>query len=760
MPLIERGICMGAFGTIFRDISKRIAETVKDATKKVADENGWKAEDGWTEEASDEPEAPRLKPEQLSDLDKKIEAIEAIPESIKQAATIEANKATGQAADANTTDDGEEQDAEDAKRSAINPNFNADYDPSKSFMGVIDSTSGASAMPTTDSNRAYNDLFAKEGYDGDTDSENWWDKLGGWIMGSGASTNPELTQAQMDRPEVYGTSDDRDKIAFDSGAKLGEAVDRYREQGVDDGTLNETNLTSNFMTKDQALKYYDAGMYAPDGRTREDLELLPEGTVLNKRDEQMNNGFTPYVPDEETYLHMNAQNFLAAPANAAAGLRDLRGNLTDYTIDVDGQKISADNFDKDKARKWYEDELAKAQSQPRTYEVIGQDGNPIYEFDGNITGATYEDDGTIRVDFDNANPIWLNGEGYESPLAEYKYMFQTPENIRAKEVELPNYLMNDGSEVSGKNVERILNDMADRYQGGEGSDEGISYNFDAFGIPNLAKPQEMMGDLTDGNWGDIAPIMVDTIASSAPYFYKRIAFPVALSEAYLASKDLDPTQTTQGHFNGIGDIDDATREELLAKGVDPDEYEKKRRDDYVSKVIASAVMPLTEYGLGGIGGGVGGKIFGKLGEKVGPRAWLPWARSAFGAVGEGLEEIPSNLVEDVRSNGISGIYADDITDDDGNVLTDENGNALKDQNTDLMKRLRNYTDSWGEAFTLGSLLGGLFETTKIPSNIRESKWMDALRKAEKETQFDPEMNGANDVSPKIEWTNTLRKDGE
>lgn len=757
MPLIERGICMGAFGAIFRDISKRIAESVKDATKKVANDNGWKAEDGWTEKAPVEPEAPRPKPEQLADLDKKIEAIEAIPESIKQAVTMKADEARGQVADANATEDGEGQNAEDAERSAINPNFNAGYDPSKSFMGIVDSTSGASAMPTTDSNRAYNDLFAKEGYDGDTDSENWWDKLGGWIMGSGASTNPELAQAQMDRPEVYGTSDDRDRIASDSGAKLGEAVDRYREQGIDDGTLNETNLTSNFMTKDQALKYYDAGMYAPDGRTREDLELLPEGTVLNKRDEQMNNGFIPYVPDDETYLHMNAQNLLAAPANAAAGLRDLRGNLTDYTIDVDGQKISADNFDKDKARKWYEDELAKAQSQPTTYEVIGKDGNPIWEFDGNITGATYEKDGTIRVDFDNANPIWLNGEGYESPLAEYEYMFQTPENIRTKEVELPNYQMDDGTEVSGKNVERILNDMADRYQGGEGSDEGISYDF---GFGNLAKPQEMMGDLTAGNWGDIAPIMLDTIASSAPYFDKRIAFPVALSEAYLASKDLDPAQTTQGHFNGIGDIDDATRDKLLAKGIDPDEYEKKRRDDYASKVIASAIMPIFEYGLGGIGGGVGGKLIGKLGKKVGPRAWLPWARSALGTVGEGLEEIPSNLVEDMRSNGISGIYADDLTDENGNVLTDKNGNALKDYDTDLLKRNKNYTDSWGEAFTLGSALGGLYETTKIPSNIKESKWMNALRKAEKETQFDPEMNGANDVSPQIEWTNTLRRDGE
>lgn len=757
MPLIERGICMGAFGTIFRDISKRIAETVKDATKKAADENGWKAKDGWTEEASVESEVPRPNQDQLADLDKKIDGIVAIPESIKQAATIEANKSKGQAADANATEDGEEQDAEDAERSAINPNFNAGYDPSRSFMGVIDSMSGASATPTTDSNRAYNDLFAKEGYDGDTDSENWWDKIGDWIMGSGASTNPELTQAQMDRPEVYGTSDDRDKIASDSGAKLGEVVDRYREQGIDDGTLNETNLTSNFMTKDQALKYYDAGMYSPDGRTREDLELLPEGTVLNKRDEQMNNGFTPYVPDDETYLHMNVQNVLAAPANAAAGLRDLRGNLTDYTIDIDGQKISADNFNKDKARKWYEDELAKAQSQPKTYEVIGQDGNPIWEFDGNITGATYEDDGTIRVNFDNANPIWLNGEGYESPLAEYKYMFQTPENIRTKEVELPNYQMDDGSEVSGKNVERILNDMADRYQGGKGSDEGISYDF---GTANIGKPQEMTGDLTDDNWGDIVPIMLDVVASSSPYFNRKIAFPVALSEAYLSSKDLDPTQTTQGHFNGIGDIDDATREELLAQGIDPDEYEKRRDDDYASKVIASAAMPITEYGLGGIGGGVGGKLIGKLGKKVGPRAWLPWAKSALGTVGEGLEEIPSNLVEDVRSNGINGIYADDLTDDYGNVLTDENGNALKDQDTDWLKRLDNYTDSWGEAFTLGALLGGLFETTKVPSNIRESKWMDALRKAEKETQFDPEMNGANDVSPQIEWTNTLRRDGE
>lgn len=748
---------MGAFGAIFRDISKRIAESVKDATKKVANDNGWKAEDGWTEKAPVEPEAPRPKPEQLADLDKKIEAIEAIPESIKQAVTMKADEARGQVADANATEDGEGQNAEDAERSAINPNFNAGYDPSKSFMGIVDSTSGASAMPTTDSNRAYNDLFAKEGYDGDSDSENWWDKIGDWIMGSGVSTNQELAKAQMDRPEVYGTSDDRDKIAFDSGAKLGEAVDRYREQGKDDGTLNETNLTSNFMTKDQALKYYDAGMYGPNGRTREDLELLPDGTTLNKRDEQMNYGFTPYVPDEETYLHMNVQDLLAALANAAAGLRDLRGNLTDYTIDVDGQKISADNFDKDKARKWYEDELAKAQSQPTTYEVIGKDGNPIWEFDGNITGATYEKDGTIRVDFDNANPIWLNGEGYESPLAEYEYMFQTPENIRTKEVELPNYQMDDGTEVSGKNVERILNDMADRYQGGEGSDEGISYDF---GFGNLAKPQEMMGDLTAGNWGDIAPIMLDTIASSAPYFDKRIAFPVALSEAYLASKDLDPAQTTQGHFNGIGDIDDATRDKLLAKGIDPDEYEKKRRDDYASKVIASAIMPIFEYGLGGIGGGVGGKLIGKLGKKVGPRAWLPWARSALGTVGEGLEEIPSNLVEDMRSNGISGIYADDLTDENGNVLTDKNGNALKDYDTDLLKRNKNYTDSWGEAFTLGSALGGLYETTKIPSNIKESKWMNALRKAEKETQFDPEMNGANDVSPQIEWTNTLRRDGE
>lgn len=618
----------------------------------------------------------------------------------------------------------EDQRLKDIERMALNPNFDAGFDPQKSFTGTIDSMSDWD-MPTKDSNRTYNDLFMSEGYQPKEDQDNWWDHAGNFAALSGFDgTNPEFRTLAT----YHGNPSDTAEVQNQAAGELSKAVDRYHDSGVDDGTLNENNLTSNFMTGDRYIQYRNAGIPGMD------VEDIDPNAIYNKRAEQGENGFLPYVPNDSALLKMSTQNVLAMPSDLASGLRNLREDVLPYTIDVDGRKISSADFDQDKAYKYHQAAAEEAREQvensPEVYEIIGKDGGVIYDQDSPVIDAYEDASGNVNVSFANGKSITLDGEGYESPIDEFQYMFQTEGNRRRKapELNLPNYVMKNGEEMNIEDVERVLNDIAYMSNPDEKKDlddPGVNYDF---GLLNERKPQSMTGELTKGDWGDIVPIAWDTVASSAPYFAKKIAWPVGLSNAYTASRDIDPYQTESDRtYVGPGKIGDDVRAEMEEQGVDVDEYEKRRNgSNYVQRIGANAFMPLTEYGWGNIGEKVSNPIVKLMHRKLGDKAWMPAADWASGVIGEGLEEIPGNIMEEGTREGFTDSwYADYLRDrETGEILRDENGMPLKAYNGGI-GNTENYGRFWEDApesFILGSGLGlGIGGIPKLPGTIRETR---------------------------------------
>lgn len=637
----------------------------------------------------------------------------------------------------------EEQRAKDTERAALNPNFDPNYDPRTSFAGTIDSWSNWSANPSVESNRVYNDLFMEEGYQPDQ-QDNWWDHLGNWFALSGAGTNPDLLIAQYNDPATFGNPEDTLALQKQSGDEFMKAVSGYHEQGVDDGSLNQNNFTSNFMTGEQYIKYREAGIPGLD------VEEIDPNAIYNKRNEQSENGFEPYVPDDATYWKMATQNVLAMPSDAAAWLRGARDELTDYTIDIDGRKVSGKDFNQDEAYDYYnkaiEEYNSKANENPTSYEIVDEGGNVVFEMPTNATAvsAQMNDDGTIDVYLSDGSGYNFDGEGYASAEEEVNYIFNNPGNmIRPKgvNVDVPDYVTDDGESFTFDEVGRILNDMAYMTAGENKKDlddEGINYDF---GPANIGKPSSMLG----GGGGilseDFAPNMIDLASSSAPYFVKQVAFPVGLSDAYMASRDVNPMYTKGRTYKGIGEIDDETRAIMEEMGIDVDAYEDYRHNgEYGEKILANAIMPFTEYGWGNIGTKFTNPLIKGAKRMLGDQTWMPWANQAMGVVGEGLEEIPGNWVEEATQNGFTkSWYADYLRDKGGNILYDTHGFPLKAQEGEFDDRMGRFAEDAPEAFLGGSVLGGAFALPGVRRTYRESKDISEQNKREREAGYDPYM---------------------
>lgn len=652
---------------------------------------------------------------------------------------------------------------EEEKRDALAPGFDASvYDPSQGF-GALDSLGGY-RIPTTMTNRIYADLFSSEGYDPEANQDNWFDHIGDYVMPIGSTINPEMLQAQSMYPEIFG-SRDVSEDARRSGEGLDTMITRYREQGLDDGTLNAGNLTSNFMTGSQYLKYIEAGI--PSTIDVEELRNNPD-KVYNKRNEMVEHEFAPYIPDNGAYGKMIAENLLAAPSDAASALGQARNDNTSYGITIDGHSVNSKDLDMGRARDWYLGEVDKINQNGVATDILGPDGTVLFTQTSNIKGQPlYEiindagdtlwmqdpdnpeslnnvpksklDNGvmTIRVEFEDGSHINLDGYGYnDDPYSEYMYLFGegSQDHRKVNESSLPRYEMGNGDSLSIEDVRRILEDdqaMSGSDEQKKGSkDEGIEYDF---GPGNLSKPSAYLGELTEGDWGDFAPVMLDTLAQSAPYFVKQISIPVGISDAFMASKNLDPTQTKNDRTYGqaVGTIDDATLKAMEDLGIDVEDYKDYYNGNglWGERVLANALMPFTEMGYGSIGTKLKNPLSKALRKSMPFNPAIPYIDAVMGAGGEALEEIPGNWVEEARRNGFTkSWYGDYLRDKDTNeILRDSLGNPLVTQDSTGERRAEKF---WGEApesALLGGILGGGAEVLHLPRTISESRHIKNLR---------------------------------
>lgn len=383
--------------------------------------------------------------------------------------------------------------------------------------------------------------------------------------------------------------------------------------------------------------------YGIPGRPVDEIDYSPD-TLYNKQDEQENYGFVPYITSKES-----AEDFLNGAAsqfvsNVFNNLADLRRKNTDFTVNYDGKQFSGKDFMKN--NKLYSQRISDA---------------------SDINASTNRDD--VGPDasgmMQNPDGTWRFAKADETPMAWADY---------------PLMVLDDGTTLRADQVMDIL----DEEQGG--IDRFADYGLLGMGRPVAENP------FTDG----VVPWLVDMALGSAPYFWLPTSIVQGLSDANSYMQGIKP-----GYFDSI----DGTYR-LMSENPDV--------EDKLTSVLGSLAMPATERIWGPLGttfsemagAGKGAVPFiTRLGKKLGIEH-RPAFRLAEGAFGEGLEEIPGNIVEDFREHGVSDWYANPITDSYGNERYDSQGRQLRDSDTRALDRIANFVIDAPLSFLGGAALGG------------------------------------------------------
>lgn len=546
-----------------------------------------------------------------------------------------------------------------------------------------------------------------------------------------------------------------------SSDELSDAWRQHQKENIDDGTLSYSNLTSNWVTGKQLKAQVAAGLTGLEGM---DLDDIDDNQVYSKRDLQLNNGYTPYLPDGASMQNMVEQNAMGVPSRLESAIANSRENMTSYNMDIDGQTINSKDFDRAKARDWL-----GADSTMDAYKWVDKDGfelNPnrdLFAKDDEgmvVTGWADPETGEIHLDKNmpsTGRPGFLltngdlvcfdNTDEANAWLQSYVDFYNSDRSPNGtwSAVE-PVYTLPSGQQLTYSQVLRLYNDAQDDLPDkGDGKAYdgryGVSYDF---GPLNIGKPKELIeaqDNIIDHYFNPMAdalPSFWDLASTSVPYIADEIAYPMALSDAYMMSINVDPwsTEADGSMHKAADDLSEETKDALRAQGIDPDQFQDYRTGDMgVERAAAYALTPLSEAMFGD-------NPAKKYGEK-GFTKWLnntkfgknPLLKAGLNVLGEGLEEIPGNIFEEGTQNGLSrSWFGDYLKDEDGKYLTDESGNYLVSQDKDITSKFnhpeqlwegedkskdsRSFWDDAQSSFFGGAALGGGFTLPKAAMDIK------------------------------------------
>lgn len=611
---------------------------------------------------------------------------------------------------------------------------------------------GMAAMGTGNdqyANLASQELEAARGKEG-----SYWNKL---LTGLGDGVSASMANAvDPERAELGLTMDETDQQHENAREGLpaagDELVDSWRQhskENIDDGTLAYSNLTSNWVTGKQAKAQADAGLTKLNN-----YDDIQDDQIYPKRYLQLNYDYTPYLPDGASMQNMVEQDTMGIPSKIEAALRNSRENMTSYDMTIDGQTINSKDFDYDKAREWIlSQKLDEVWTDPDGLEL--RLGDIAMDADGYVrTGWTddgrpalimREGDPIVFDDADEAN-AWLtalvDAQTYDNHHGNDMFRY----DVYDPQVE---YTLPSGQTLSYDQVKRIYNDSVSNDDEGtkayDGS-HGVSYDF---GPLNIAKPNKAITEQHEDDWwnkyfnpmADAVPMLWDLASTSVPYISDYIAWPMALSDAYMSSINVDPWSTNPdgSMHKAVDDLSEETKEALRAKGLDPEEFQDYRTGSMsMERAAANALTPLSEkiFSDNPIKEG-GEKGLTKLISMIPGIGKSPLAKGAVGVVGEGLEEIPGNIFEEGAQNGLSrSWYGDYLKGEDGDVLSDESGNHLVSQDKDIMSRIdqpeqllfgenkdkdsRSFWDDSRDSFFGGAALGGVFGAPKTAIELHRN----------------------------------------
>lgn len=551
----------------------------------------------------------------------------------------------------------------------------------------------------------YNDYLTESGYD-PNDSSTWEegsdnrDYIG--IIG-------DLLEGKYLKPVISGEDinyDDENSYYNDWWGVLSDLAGRNKEHAIDDGTIHPDNLSSDTMT---GLQYK---IYRDITGTGRDPDTIDPYAIYSKTQEAIEYGFVPHVISDDDWRKMQLQRMSEIPNELANELGNSRNNIFNYTINTGDQSFSGRDFEKNVTT--YMDRIKYLGNETMTddgrniftikdadhtgmtpysygeWQVVLDDGNVERHPHGKIKAELLED-GTILVTFpDGLNTRFNDETDFSTNLQ--KVGIQIAEDGEEPIAWYPDLVLDDGQRISFADAWSIIND--DPHS--EDPDKRISYDYGPLG---LGKPKSHSNGLFSG---DILNETWDLLAGSAPYFTIPTGVTLGLSRTASALNGRDPSSLRM----------DGTSRQLA---------EDLNDSDYLTLLMANTAMPLTEFGWGRIGKSAitpFNKFFTKHG--LDERAFYPWYQHAMGTVGEGLEELPGNVVEAITQNGLGGAYANQVYDEEGNPVYDSAGRPVLDRNTSFEDRKQNFFDDAWDAAASGAWLGGLFGIPSLPSTYVQS----------------------------------------
>lgn len=630
----------------------------------------------------------------------------------------------------NLTSEKEEEQSED--QSKVDPKFEENAPLSAMFQSMDGEDSGT---VTTDTNQTYEDLFRSEGWNKEEDQNDWFGHLGDALKNALAAGG-----AAVSNPFTGG--EDANKFATAANDQAAQATSAFQEQGIDDGTANTNNYTSNWMTGKRLKDYVAAGI--PIDISDEELSKIDDSEILNKQDLVYNNGFAAYTPDDMSSIKRASQNVLDAIPRAFGDLRNAREANTAYGINLDGIEFDSKDFNRDDMSDWLQ-QVNNDWSNDPTYTLnsnpdvrISLGSNPIAVDSEGYYDAVKNQDGTYDLYFKDGSAITFDGSGYNSA---YEEMVDTVNRINDPTMWTPAYAtqrfaLNDGQELAYDQVRRLIDDTTQGTDtapgGGFKGDDGISYDFGFlnFNKPNAAFDHDMLTDENGLNFEDFVPRLVDVAASSAQYMLPlQYSVPISLMDASSAAQGINTQNMTadgKRYADTLTYFTPELAEQLEQAGVDPDDYEEALRSARTQSTLATAAMPVTEHLLGNIGGSVGQKGIGNVLKHS------PALRTAAGIIGEGVEEIPSNIVEEGAQNGFTNFFFEDnLTDRNGDVIRDASGQPLRQLSDSTLfgytndrgqtkmdkDRWNEFMDQAPDSFEAGASLGAAVEAARAAMGL-------------------------------------------
>lgn len=427
------------------------------------------------------------------------------------------------------------------------------------------------------------------------------------------------------------------------------------ENAIDDGKSPDSREAL-MMTGEQYLKYRNE--FGIPGR---DVEDIDPNELYNKQREQEQFGFIPYITSEES---LDRFHDAAAPmmvSDAFNDLANLRRNLTDFTLNYDGGQVSGKDFVKSfdawnraNAGKsvglFYSQEEAGEGAVPQALVAVDKDGNEYVAPNAPIEENRY-DDGRIQIRFnDDPDDDWWfdNQADYDANLGNRPA--KDGEWTAMWEAGIPSLVLDGGQEIPAAQAVELARNM----------DDYADYGFLDLFKPSVEDPFKE---------GGLLPWMIDMTLSSSPYFF------LPASGAKAAG---DAMNNAQGFMAGSNNYIDGTYSMLS---------DEPTREQQITSTIGSAVMPATERLWGPLSGvALGGSPARRVLGSVVPDRILnrPGAKWFTGAIDEGLEEIPGNVVEDFQRMGLN-MFEDSMYRDQAGNLTesptsvDEDGNIVENR---------------------------------------------------------------------------------